>query len=136
RETLLESFVISEDEHLVLDNRTAERSAKLIPLEWRGIGLSVAVSISVVEEVPGIECAVAEVLKGRTMPLIRSRSCHHRDLAAGAFAILGAVGFSQHVVFTNGIHAESLLAGSVRSDVLAGGIDSDALHNHHRQPIR
>ena len=45
---------------------------------------------------------------------------HDDHLAAGPFAVFGAVGVAQDVEFTHGIHAQQLLAGASRLHVVLG----------------
>ena len=66
RQALLKSFVVSKDKQLVLLDRASQRSAKLIPFKRRCAG-------GLIEEVPGIEGAVAQILEAATVPGIGSR---------------------------------------------------------------
>ena len=82
---LAKFFVVDEEEHFILFDRTAKSSAKLITLEgWRTDGL--------IEEVPGVEIAVAQILECVAVPLIGPGGGHDVDRASGALAVLGAVG--------------------------------------------
>src|SRR5439155_2957146 len=72
-QALAKSFIVAEDKHFIFDDGTAERTAELIPLEWGGIRLSVSIGILGIEEIPRIQCAVAQVLECGPMPLVRSR---------------------------------------------------------------
>ena len=69
------------------------------------------------------------------MHLVRPRGRHHRDLAAGTFAVLSAVGITEHVVFTHRIHTEQLVAGALRRDVLARRVVAHVVHTVHGEPV-
>src|SRR5262249_51260718 len=99
------------------------------------IGFPVAIPIRTVEEVPGVQCTIAQILEGSTMPLVRARCGHHSDLASGAFAILSAVSIAEYVVFPDGVYAEQLLAGALRRYVLARRVVADIVHAIHREAI-
>src|SRR2546425_6762438 len=63
RQPLLEAFVVSEREQLVLLQRTPDSSSELMPFE-RALG--------VLEVVLGIQSAVAHVLEDVAVPVVRS----------------------------------------------------------------
>ena len=65
RQPFPKSFIVSEQECFVLLERTAQRSSKLIPLERRGAN-------GVIEEVPGIQSAIAKILERISVPLVRN----------------------------------------------------------------
>ena len=69
------------------------------------------------------------------MPLVRARCSDDGDLASGAFAILGAVGVSEDVVFPDCIHAQQLLACTLWRNVLAGRVVSNVIHAIHREAV-
>src|SRR5207244_3674071 len=102
------------------DDGATQRSTKLVPLERGGIGFSVSIPVGVVEVIPGVQCAVPQVLEKGSVPLIRAGCGHDRDLATRPFAVLGSIRIAEDVVFPHGVHAEQLLAGSLRRYVLAG----------------
>src|SRR5438034_5648294 len=66
RQALLKSFVVSKDKQLVLLDRASQRSAKLIPFKRR-------CARGLIEEVPGIEGAVAQILEAAAVPGVGSR---------------------------------------------------------------
>ena len=132
---LLVSLVIPEPEHLIFDDRASQRSAKLVPLERRGIDFSVSVPVYSVEIVPGIQCAVPQVLEDGSSPPVRSRCGHHGDLSAGPLAVLRAIGVAQDVVFAHRVHAEQLLAGPLRRNVLAGRVVPNIVHAVNREAV-
>src|SRR5438128_10673407 len=63
RQALLKSFVVPKQKQLVLLDRASQRCSKLIPLER---------TLDIVEEVPGIQGAVAQKLEGASVPFVRS----------------------------------------------------------------
>src|SRR5207245_8033468 len=87
---LLEPFVVSKHEQLVLHQRTSDGSSELMPFERTLFGL---------EEVPGIQSAVTVIFEDIAMPVVRSGGGHNIDLPSGPFPILGAIGVLEDVVF-------------------------------------
>src|SRR5439155_1829253 len=99
RQPLLKPFVVPKQKQLGLLDGASQRSSKLIPFKRRGAG-------GLIEEVPCIEGAVAQILEGGSMPLIGSRGGHDGDLAPCSFSILGAIGMLEDVIFPHRIHSQ------------------------------
>src|SRR5438876_799977 len=78
---LLEPFVISEHEQLVLLQWTSDGSSELMPFERNLFGR---------EEVPGIQNVIPVILEEAAMPVVRSRRGHDTDLPSRPFPILRA----------------------------------------------
>ena len=97
-QALAESFVIAEEKGLILLDRPAHGSAKLVSPKWRGIAL--------VEEIRGIQHVIAKKLECRPMPLIGSGLRHNHHLPAGTFAEFRTIRVTLHVEFAHGVHAE------------------------------
>src|SRR5207245_10401887 len=126
---LAKTFVISKEEHFVLLDWAAQRCAKLVALEgWRSSGC--------VEEVAGVEGAIAQILEEVSMQLVRSRRGHDADLSAGAFAILGAIAIRQDVVFPHGVDSKQHPAGAGRGNEQARGVGTDVIDSIDQKSIR
>ena len=113
------AFIISENESLVLLNRTAQRSSKIIALKLRDVAL--------IEKIAGIEIAVADELVERAVQRIRASGGHDADLGTGTLSVFGAIGIGNHVEFANGVDTQKLAAGStgrVIDDGSSGVFDS------------
>src|SRR5882757_7517578 len=61
-----------------------------------------------IEEVPGVECAVAEKFIGRSVKLIRAVRSDDVYLRTWSLAVLGAVCILDHGEFTHGGNTEKL----------------------------
>ena len=95
---LPDAFVVSKKECLVLENRSAYGSAKLIPFErW---------DLSHVEVVPGVEAAVAKELVRTAVKLIGPGSSNGIYHSPGGLAIFRRVVAGQYGKFLNGVHAQ------------------------------
>src|SRR5437867_845185 len=90
RQPLLKPFVVPEQKQLVLLDRPSQRASKLIPFKRRGAG-------GLIEEVPCIEGAVAQILECARVPLVGPRGGHDGDLTPCSFSILGAIGMLEDV---------------------------------------
>src|SRR6267154_1349115 len=88
---LADSFIVSEEECVVLDDRPADSSPKLVPLEGR--------NLAHIEIVQRVELAVAEKLVTAAMNLIRSRTRDRVDHAAGGFSIIRLIVAGQYGEF-------------------------------------
>src|SRR5262245_5856404 len=95
-----------EQEHLVLLDRTSQRSSELIASVRRSAN-------SVIEEVAGIQGSVTEKLKRAPVKLVGSRGSHNGDLSSGPFSILSPIGVRENVEFPHALHAEQLPARSI-----------------------
>src|ERR1051326_1203755 len=126
RQPLLESFVVSEDEHLVLLDRASYRSAELIPFEW---------ALGRFEETLGIQSAVAQILEDIAMPLVRSGRGHNADLPPSPFSILRAIRVLEDVVLPNGLDTEQLGTGPGRRNELVGRVAPDPVHSINQKPV-
>ena len=80
---LAEAFVVREKKCLVFLNRPAHGAAKLVSLKRR--------RGAHIEEVWRIQRIVAQILKGRAVPLIRAGLRDDRDLAARMLSVFGAI---------------------------------------------
>src|SRR5438093_6150732 len=103
RQALLKSFVVPKNKKFVLLDRASQRSSKLIPFERWGVG-------SCVEEIPGIQSAVAQKLESAPVPIVGSRGGHDGDLTSSSFSIFSAIGVRQDVIFPDRIHSQQLPA--------------------------
>src|ERR1700676_637909 len=103
-EMVAEAFVVGEEEGFVALDGPAAGYSELIALKGRGVAL--------IEEVGSIERVVAEEFENGAVPLIGAGLRDDGDLAAGALAVLGAVGIALHVEFADGFDAEKLAAGA------------------------
>src|SRR5438034_8118582 len=68
--------------------------------------------LGILEEVLGIQSAVAVILEDAAMPLVRSGRGHNADLPSGSFPILSAIRVLKDVVFPHRLDAEQLGTGS------------------------
>src|SRR5580704_13831998 len=123
---LLEPFVSEEKEELVLQNRTAEVSAKTVSFEGRlrhGVALGIHRGV---EEIAGIQVVVAEELKQLAMIIIcAGASCQIND-RAGIPPVLRGKGRVVNLVFRQGI--DGRLKGELILNVI---VEVDAID----QPI-
>src|ERR1700675_423189 len=95
---LTETFVVDEEEGLILLDGTSHRSAKLVAMKrWNGP----------VEVISRVETFVAQKPKGTSVNLVRSRSGDRVDNPAGTPAVLGRRIACHHRKFCNCIHAQS-----------------------------
>src|SRR5262249_12157476 len=117
-QALLISFVVPKQKQLVLLDGASQGSPKLIPLER---------TLDIIEEVPGIQGAVAQKLERASVPLVRPGGRHNADLPAGAFSVLGAIGVRQNVVFPHCVHTEQLAAGSGRRNEKTAGVPANVV---------
>ena len=95
-----QAFITAEKEQFVFLDRPAQNTAELIALE-SGNGL-----VRLVEVVLGIECAVAEEFKPRTMQCVGSGIGHHVHHTARNQTVLGAVVICGDREFANGINSQ------------------------------
>src|SRR5690606_14363821 len=68
---LTQTFVVSHEEHAVLDDRPCYRKAELVTAERRTVQTAPAI---------GLDLVVAQELVHRAVKLVRSRLGGHRDL--------------------------------------------------------
>src|SRR5437667_5940376 len=108
-----EPFIGPEQKHLVLLDWASQRSSKLMAFERRRAN-------GLIEEVAGVQRAVAQILERAPVDLVGSRGGHNGDLSSGPFPILGAVSVRENVEFPYPFHAEQLPARSVWRNELAG----------------
>src|SRR5262249_11138202 len=123
---LLEPFVISKNEQLVLHHRTSDGPSELMPFEWTLFGL---------EEVPRIQSAVTVILEEAAMPIVRSRGGHNVDLPSGPFSILRAIGVLEAVVFPHGLPPEQLGAGPGGRNEHGGRLPSNPVDAVDQKPV-
>src|SRR6266568_1766700 len=83
RPPLSKALIVSEQEGLVLFDRPTQRCSELIALERRRVVL--------VEEVPGVQCAVAQIFKDASVQLVGPGSRDHADLSVRSPATENAV---------------------------------------------
>src|ERR1022692_4881343 len=76
------SLVVSKEEKPVLEDRTTDRAAKLVPLKWRG---------SSSEKVLRVGGIVTKELEERTMELVGARLGHDIDYRAAGESKLRVV---------------------------------------------
>src|SRR5713101_5289909 len=86
---LAQTFVVSEEESAIFHYGSADGTAELIPME-RGLGR--------VEEIPGVERAIADVFKCIAMEILRSCTCRSANDAAQRAPELRWVIAPQHAV--------------------------------------
>src|ERR1051326_59730 len=128
-QALLKSFVVPEDKHLIFLDGTSQRSSKLIALERRSAG-------GLIEEVPGVEGAIAQKLEGAAVPFVGPRGGHDADLTSGPFAVLGAVGVLEDVIFPHRIHSQQLPPSPRRRNEKAGRVSADVVDPINHKPVR
>src|ERR1700674_4289702 len=92
-------FVVSKEERSVLEYRSANRSAKLVPLERRNCGS--------IEEISGVQCAIAEELVTTAVKLIGSGARNIVNDSSGGLAVLRRVVAGQHGELLNGVDAQA-----------------------------
>src|SRR4029077_9058459 len=80
---LAKSFIIREQERLVLPDRAAQRTAENVALKVGNLRL--------IEKIPGVQRAIPQELVSIAMNLIGAGGGHDIDLCSGALAVLGAV---------------------------------------------
>src|ERR1041385_1943781 len=119
-EALLKSFIVPKDKHLVLLDRTSQRSSKLIAFERRS-------ACGLIEEVARIESAIAQKLKDASVPFVGSRRGHDADLTSCPFAILGTVGVLENVIFPHCIHSQQLPSRPRRRYKKTGRVSADVV---------
>ncbi|PYS35033.1 MAG: hypothetical protein DMG14_27970 [Acidobacteria bacterium] len=124
----MKSFIGSEQEHLVLLERASQSASKLIAFERRGAN-------GLIEEVAGVQHAVAQIFERGSVQLVGPRGCHDVDLTSGPFSILSAVSGRENVEFTHRFHAQHLPAGSFRRDVLAVGVPANPVDSVNDEPV-
>ena len=90
---------IEESEELVLDYRTAKIAAELIPLVLRLVE-----SVSVGEEIVGIQRAVAQILIQQPVDLVGSTLGGDHYRRSRAAPVLGRVGIGDDFEFLNIVH--------------------------------
>src|SRR5262249_45162736 len=93
-------LVSSEEKNLVLDQRAAGASARIVVLKRdaeaaRGVGVA-RVGI-------GVEAFVAEVIEGLTVKLIRAAAQTQVDATAGSSAVLGRELIGDHLDLFDGV---------------------------------
>ena len=91
---LAQTFVIGEEECAIFHNGSTDGTAELIPMK-RGLGR--------VEEIPGVERAIADVFKCVAMEILRSRSCRSANNAARRAPELRWVIARQHGELLHGV---------------------------------
>src|ERR1700733_4829515 len=102
-----QSFVVHEEEHLVFDNRAANRGSSLV-----GIGVGLWRSCEVVEPLVGVQVAVGPVVGHVSMELVGSGAGEDIFLNAAQAAILGAIGIGHNVDLVDVIGTEQQVAGT------------------------
>src|SRR6266851_5061700 len=105
---LAQTFVVSEEESAIFHYGSTDRTAELIPME-RGLGR--------VEEIPGVERAIADVFKRVAMEILRSRSCRSTNNAARRAPELCWVIARQHGELLNGVRAQIHAQSTARRTV-------------------
>src|SRR3989441_6153386 len=126
RQPLLEAFVVSEHEQLVLLQGTSDGPSELMPFERALGGLEVVL---------GIQSAVPVILEDVPMPVVRSGRGHNADLPSGPFPILGPIGVLENVVFPYRLYPEQLGTGPGGRNELAGRVPSDPVDAVEQKPV-
>ena len=114
-----QSLVVSKKEHLVLDDRAAQRKAELV--------LLVRLLAKLVEIVGGIEFFIAQELPNVAVDLICARlddGIHDGAVAAAKFR---AVGIGLDLELGDGVHRRLHHVGSPVEDVAQVGVVVDAV---------
>src|SRR5260370_14074072 len=89
RQRLPKSLVVAEQKQAVLPERPSYGPSELVPPEWR--------RRLPIEKVSGIESAVSQELKNRSMRRIGTRLRHHDHLGPGPLPIFRGVRAGEHV---------------------------------------
>src|SRR5205823_334273 len=74
---LSQTLVVREEEKLVLEDRSTEGAAELVPAQWRPGNRGI--SVPVVSPVVGIELVIAKVFEQIAMKLVGAGLDHHVD---------------------------------------------------------
>src|SRR5689334_11911863 len=90
---------------------------------------------NLIEEVPGVEGAIAKIFEHVSVKLVSSGGGHNADLPSGAFPILSAVSVLEDVVFPHRFYSQQLPAGSHGRDVLAVRISAHVVDSVDSEPI-
>src|SRR5207247_9601698 len=91
--------------------------------------------LGILEEVLGIQSAVAVILEDAAMPLVRSGRGHNADLPSGSFPILSAIRVLKDVVFPHRLVAEQFGTGLGGRNDLVAGVPSSPLDGCRQKPI-
>ena len=75
-----------------------------------------------VEEVPVVQCAVAQIFKDASVQLVGPGSRDHADLSARSFAVFRAIAVRENVEFPHRVHTEQLPAHPHGRNELAGAV--------------
>src|SRR5712691_1991529 len=99
-----------------------------IALECRGAN-------GLIEEVPGIQSAVAQIFEDVSMHLIGPRVGHHADLPSGALPVLGAISVGENVELPHGFHAQQFSAGPIRRNELTCTVPGYPVDSVDHEPV-
>src|SRR5262249_12493583 len=108
---LPQTFVYPPEKRLVFLDGSSESAAKVIPLILRvssaggriGRVTRQALPVGVIEEVPGVQDTVPQVLEHITVKLITSALADNRHLATHIHAVLGAESVGDDLIFPDAV---------------------------------
>src|SRR5439155_18838934 len=106
--------------------RTSQITAGLIQLEG---------TLGVFKKVASVKSIVVDVFEEIALQLVRLGRRYNSDLGTGPFAILGAIGMLQDVVFPNSFDSKQLPTGSGGRDVSTAGVRTKIVHTVHEKPV-
>src|SRR5208282_5808448 len=90
------AFVVGVEKGFIFDDRTAERSAELVVVEWAlGIGREI-------EVISCAELARAEILQRRSMPVVGAALGHNVDDGAAVASVFCLV-VREHAELSHGV---------------------------------
>src|SRR5580698_1217053 len=107
---LLQILDVEEEKRLVFLDGPAQRAAELVPLKSR--------NRIAVEEIAGVEVAVAQELVSRSVELICPAARDDQNLSTRPFSVFRFVGIAEQVKFLNRVDTQQLLAGASRLHVV------------------
>ena len=114
------------EECLILLDGTPEGPSEVVPLEGRQSAIGRIKSGLAVKVVPGVQGAVAQILKERAVKAVRPALAHDHHLASHRHAILGAEGIGNHAVLPYPLHPQGLAGGGGRTC---------SVRIHHESPV-
>jgi hypothetical protein len=109
---LSDALVVREEKCTVLDNRSADRAAKLIPLERCFRDAS-----RILKEIRGIQCAIAQKLITASMECISSRTRNGVDYSTRSLSVLSRIIAGEDRKFLNGVHAQISTENAARRPI-------------------
>src|SRR5947208_912749 len=103
------SLIVPEGKELIAPQWTAQRHAKVVPLERRNLRL--------VKIVPCIKGAVAKKLIHGAMQIVIAGGRNDRNLSARPLPIVRSISVAYCIEFPHRLHSQQLTARAARRDV-------------------